>query len=204
MNLIIQPTALPSLIDRAASALMNARSAAEILEAQEMATLAYDTAKRAARLGKAKQAHDDLIKTAYRVQADALEIEAGAKRRLADEYDAAQERGEVKANGGDRTVPVPNSEDIGLTRKDIYEARAVRDAEREEPGIVKRVLEEAIEAGEEPTRAKVNKAVKAKRARGPRFSAPQETQHDRDLRALLGVWESSCESARNEFLKTVS
>jgi hypothetical protein len=34
---------------------------------------------------------------AHRAQADALEIEAGAKRRLADEYDAAQERGEVRA-----------------------------------------------------------------------------------------------------------
>jgi hypothetical protein len=36
---------------------------------------------------------------AHRTQADALEIEAGAKRRLADEYDAAQERGEI-ANAG--------------------------------------------------------------------------------------------------------
>jgi hypothetical protein len=32
---------------------------------------------------------------AFRAQADALEIEALAKRRLADEYDAEQKRGEV-------------------------------------------------------------------------------------------------------------
>ena len=32
---------------------------------------------------------------AYHAQVDALEIESGAKRRLADEYDTAQERGEV-------------------------------------------------------------------------------------------------------------
>ena len=31
------------------------------------------------------------IAAAHRAQADALEIEAGAKRRLADEYDAAQD-----------------------------------------------------------------------------------------------------------------
>lgn len=37
--------------------------------------------------------------TAYPVQADALEIEACAERRLADEYDAAQERGEVAFSG---------------------------------------------------------------------------------------------------------
>jgi hypothetical protein len=40
----------------------------------------YDAAKKAARLGKAKQAHDELIAAAYRAQADALEIEAQAKR----------------------------------------------------------------------------------------------------------------------------
>ena len=33
--------------------------------------------------------------TLFHAQADALAIEAGTKRRLADEYDAAQERGEV-------------------------------------------------------------------------------------------------------------
>jgi len=37
----------------------------------------------------------------YRSQADALEIEAPAKRRLADEYDAAQ--GESLATGSGRT-----------------------------------------------------------------------------------------------------
>jgi hypothetical protein len=61
------------------------------------------------------------------------EIEAGAKRRLADEYDVAQERGEVvgRTGGGDITVPVRNAAtaaDIGLTRKQIHEARAVRNA----------------------------------------------------------------------------
>jgi hypothetical protein len=38
---------------------------------------------------------DVLIAAVYRAQADALVIEAQAKRRLADEYDAAQARGEV-------------------------------------------------------------------------------------------------------------
>jgi hypothetical protein len=35
----------------------------------------------------------------YHAQADALEIEVMAKRRLADEYDAAQDRGELRTNG---------------------------------------------------------------------------------------------------------
>lgn len=36
----------------------------------------------------------------HRTQADALEIEARAKRRLADEYDAAQEHGEEPTRAG--------------------------------------------------------------------------------------------------------
>ena len=91
---------LPGLIERAASMLSGAKTAAEVLEAREAAGLAYDIAKRTARLQTAKSAHDDLVAAAHRAQADALEIEAAAKRRLADEYDAAQARGEVKRNGG--------------------------------------------------------------------------------------------------------
>jgi len=60
--------------------------------------------------------------------------------RLADEYDAAQERGEIKGNGGARnfTVPnenseLPNAADIGLSRKTVFEARQIRDAEKADP-----------------------------------------------------------------------
>lgn len=60
--------------------------------------------------------------------------EAQAKRRLADEYDAAQERGEVRKQGGDQTskaeVCLPGPADIGLTHKDIHEARIIRAAGR--------------------------------------------------------------------------
>jgi hypothetical protein len=109
----------------------------------DQASFAYDAAKKTARLMKAKQAHDDLIAATYRAQADALEIEAQAKRRLADEYDAAQERGEVATQsdgpslrdhvpGENKIAGKPYSSgaeelggvtDIGLTHKDIHEAR---------------------------------------------------------------------------------
>lgn len=62
-------------------------------------SVAYTAAKLQARLAKAKKAHDELICAAYRAQGDALNIEARAKRRLADEYDAAQARGEVARLG---------------------------------------------------------------------------------------------------------
>lgn len=202
---------LPALVDRAVSALANARTSAEILEAKEIASVVYDVAKRTARLAKAKGAHDSLIAAAHRAQADALEIEAQAKRRLADEYDAAQERGEV-ASGRPKSIPEQNTfqptmADVGLTAKEVHEAREIRDAEQAEPGIVRRALDEAIDAGEEPTRARVNRAVKEKSKRKrharPVLNSPTETQHDRDLRMLLGVWEAACESARAAFLERV-
>jgi hypothetical protein len=152
---------LPSLIDRAASMLSGARTAAEVLEAREVAGLAYDVAKRAARLQRAKSAHDDLVAAAHRAQADALEIEAAAKRRLADEYDAAQERGELAGIGTNqhREEGVAVSNTLGLRRDQIHEARRLRDAEAADPGIVRRTLDAKLERGEEPTRSAVRRAA---------------------------------------------
>lgn len=202
---------LPALVDRAAAVLAGARGAAEILEARDLASIAYDTAKKTARIARAKGAHDTLIAAAHRAQADALEIEAGAKRRLADEYDAAQERGEVARAGDPRPSALEGLAtvaDIGLTHKEIHEARVIRDAEVADPGVVRRVLDEAIQAGEEPSKAKVRReALKSskrkKQTRGRRFEAPKESQHDRDLTMLLGVWEAACESARKAFLQII-
>jgi hypothetical protein len=210
---------LPLLIDRATKALAEAKTAAEVLEARDVASVAYDMAKKAARLGKAKEAHDELIAAAHRAQADALMIEAQAKRRLADEYDRAQERGEVAKHGGIRgnqhakvcDENVATAADIGLSRLEIHEARELRDAEAADPGIVRRTVEEAVTAGKEPTKAKLRRAVKKVTMRGkskPKKKAaskkatapvPQETQHERDLRVLISLWTASCDSAREEF-----
>jgi hypothetical protein len=153
---------LPGLIDRAATMLASAKTAAEVLEAREFAGLAYDAAKRASRLHRAKSAHDDLIAAAHRAQADALEIEAAAKRRLADEYDAAQARGEVAKRGWESGVDKHNittSADLGLRRDQIHDARLIRDAEVADPGLVRRTLDERLERGEEPTRSAVRRAA---------------------------------------------
>lgn len=200
---------LPALVDRAVAALANARTAAEVLDARDLASVAYDMAKKAARLGKAKQAHDSLIAAAHRSQADALEIEAQAKRRLADEYDAAQERGEVAKLGHNQhnKEAVPSQNTL-ITRKDIHEARQVRDAERADPGIVRRALDNVLKAGEEPTRTKLKRVVNAKGKRTTRKpnghrNKVEETQHDRDLRMLLGMWDAACQSAQQEFLHII-
>ena len=98
---------------------------------------------------RAKKADDDLIAAAFRAKADALKIEALAKRRLADEYDAAQGRGEVQKAGGDRVSKVskqnnaPTVADVGQSRKEIHEARTIRDAEKRDPGVVRRTVDRA-------------------------------------------------------------
>lgn len=159
-----QHGSLPSLVRRAADQLALATTAAEVLDARDAANMAYDAAKSAARIAKAKGAHDELIAKVHRAQADALEIEAMAKRRLADEYDAAQERGEVASVGQPSIVPEGNDKpataaDLGLSRKDIHEARQIRDAEVAEPGIISRTIMERLHAGHEPTKAAVRQAV---------------------------------------------
>ncbi len=164
---------LPTLVTRASTALANARNAAEVLEARDMAGFAYDLAKRSARLNKAKQAHDDLIAAAHRAQANALEIEAQAKRRLADEYDAAQERGDVHRHGGQmprdvEVANIPSVADLGLRRDQIHEARKIRDAEVADPGIIRRTLDDQLAAGDEPTRTELRKVVVAAAMRGLR------------------------------------
>ena len=58
-----------------------------------------------------------------------------ANRIIADEYDSAQKRGEVVGShsGAKNRVlkenAIPTAADLGLSRKQIHEARIVRDAE---------------------------------------------------------------------------
>lgn len=153
---------LPAMVRSAANKLAKAETAAEVLDARDHARLVYDAAKSTARLAKAKSAHDEVISAVYRAQADALAIESAAKRRLADEYDAAQERGEVRAANTGRSVSAletPNFADIGLTGKDIHEARLIRDAEDADPGVVRRTLDSLLASGQEPTKAAVRQAI---------------------------------------------
>jgi hypothetical protein len=94
-------------------------------------------------------------------QADALDINAQAKRRLADEYNAAQARGEVQKRGDSRSLKrklLPSASDLGLTTEAEY--RQIRDAERRDPGIVRRTVD-AVKAGKEPTATKAFSVAKS-------------------------------------------
>jgi hypothetical protein len=114
---------LPPSVDQTAGAVAETPTTAEVLEVREIASVTYDPAKRTARLARAEEAHDDLVQAAYRCRRMPSRSRA-AKRRLADEYDAAQARGEVARRGytghqhddPDRNV-IPSAAELGLARK---------------------------------------------------------------------------------------
>jgi hypothetical protein len=190
---LAQRETLPRLIAQAAAALAKATTAAEVLEARDRAALAYTAAKECARIAKAKQAHDEIIAACHKAQADALLIEARTKCRLAVEYDAAQGRNEIRGPGQPRKSIIPNENntfgpgDIGLTPKQVYEARQIRDAEKADPGIVEKTL-----ASGDPTRARLRRAVdevltppKPAPAPQAQYPAPPRTV-EREATALEG------------------
>jgi hypothetical protein len=155
---------LPAMVQQAAQRLSSATTAAEVLEARVLATAAYDAGESALRLAKLRRAHDDVISAVLHTQADALKIEFTAKRRLAEEYDAAKARGEVRGEGQPRTAAAGNSTpttaDLGLSRKEISEGREIAAAEAANPGVIERSLASQLFTGQQPTRAETRRAFR--------------------------------------------
>jgi hypothetical protein len=73
---------------------------------------------------------------------DSRERLADGAAFVADEYDTSQQRGEVRGLSNQRSAAsnpeVAGAADIGLTHKEIHEARIVRDGEVAKAGIVSR------------------------------------------------------------------
>ncbi|MEN0087754.1 MAG: hypothetical protein AAF737_04885 [Pseudomonadota bacterium] len=166
---------LPSMIADAASRLAAARNVAELLDARVEADTVRGIAKQAARLARRKGHLDAVVHAANRAQVDAMKIEAEAMVRLADETDAAIERGELRKHGqrgkaangqagdgediADGTGLPPTLAEAGLNQTEIYEARRIRDAELAEPGIVARALEARFDQGHVPGRKFLRDAI---------------------------------------------
>lgn len=166
---------LPAMIQSAAARLAAAESPAQVLVAKEEAGFAYDAAKRAARLAKAMDAHAEIMTVARRAQADALEIEALAEVRIADEVDRGQADGIFcsrgrwsKANG---LKPVHH---LGLSRKDVFDARQLRSLIAKRPAALKTALQDIIDNGYEPTRAILRRTLREVRVNAHRKSADRQ------------------------------
>jgi hypothetical protein len=173
----------------------------DVIAAKVLAAHAYDNAKSAVALAERFKAGNALVDKARRLQGDALLIESRAKIRLADEWDAAKDAGLV-GSGRPKSVPEGNgftAAEAGLDRKEIHEARKLRDAEAKEPGIVERAIAARLSAGFNPSRANLRAAVGTASAtaeeRGLNFyETPAEATH-----ALLvlerfedQIWEPAC------------
>ena len=158
---------LPSLVSRAADQLAEAKTSAEVLEAKTTAGVAYDAAKSAGRIARKKAAHDDLMQKIYRSQAQCVIIEGEAQARLADEYDLAQEKGEVQKAGGARNfinqVSVneikPSASDLGISQQRMVEMRKVRDVLRKDPAAIEDKVNALVEQGLEPTKAAIREQL---------------------------------------------
>lgn len=199
----IDASDLPNIISRA----MALFDAGDVIAARALAAVGYDMAKTAAKFATSER----LIAKARQLQGDALLIECRAKVKIADEWDAAQARGEAATggrpkkggkSGNSETVMESNgftAEQAGLTRQEIFEARRLRDAEKKTPGIAERAIAARLAQGFEPTRAvvrgKLGTQSASKEERGDDFyQTPREAIH-----ALLcveqfqqSVWEPSC------------
>lgn len=159
-------TSLPALVLRASRSLASATTAAEVLDAQGQADFAYDASKAMAKMARARGAHDEVTASAYRAEADALEIRAMASKLLAEKYEEAQERGEVARPGGvvgstfrDRKGQLITLKDLGIAPSTMSRYRDIKNLEAEEPGFIRSSLNAIIERGDEPTKAALGREI---------------------------------------------
>ena len=89
---------LAALVERARGLLNDD----DVASARFLADCAYTHADMAAKAAKRLRASASLVAKAHRLQGDALLIEAQARIRIADEWDAATARGEISRGGRPR------------------------------------------------------------------------------------------------------
>ena len=138
------------------------------------------------KLAQAAKALAKLIDDAIEARADCLRLEVMAQIRIAREYRAAQEKGEVEAHGGWRDTKVravdldrgdepkaffnneatwpassaketkPTITDLGLDKRRLSEWEKLADAGED---VVTQAITDALDAGREPTKADIARAV---------------------------------------------
>lgn len=83
-------------------------------------------------------------------------------RALATVLSSAQEQGRGKSHGKSIVSNENNTSaaDVGLTRNQVHEARAVCDAEKRKPGIVRDTVNAQLKAGQEKTRANIKRRAR--------------------------------------------
>lgn len=120
----------------------------------------FEQAKAAANYATKVKASRDLIDKARRMQGEALKIESLCYVAMADAVDDAQAQGHVARPGRRSNIPGENIftlQDVGMDAKAVHEARKIRNAVRDEPGFIERVVESRLAEGLEPSRGALKK-----------------------------------------------
>ena len=68
-----------------------------------------------------------------------------------------------------------------MSRKEIHEARQLRDFERDNPNEIRRVLDDLVKRGIEPTKAAVRRAIAAKKVDKIAAKPVQKVQGEYDV-----------------------
>jgi hypothetical protein len=157
---------LPALIDRAQRYLAEAKTSAELLQARAAAQAALHYSR--------------LRNAAIEVQADCLRIIKLAELRLADEIDAAQERGEVARAEDGRPISVRDADtspatfdDLNLDRRRVSEWRRLRAAGGEP--LVEKVIQDALSEGRAPKASDIRNEVLEFTVKTKRVDIPSRT-----------------------------
>jgi hypothetical protein len=171
-----------ALISRARSLLKHARSAVEVLKAKDMAAAALHLAK--------------LTRATNETHADCVRTIVLAESLVADQVDAAQERGELarkdrhpgSVRSSDTEQPATLDE-VGIKRQRLIEWRRRRDAGSE---VIEEAIKEALDHDRAPTLADVDRKIKEKRGGKTeatvmdfRANAAQSTSGGTDVKAPL-------------------
>jgi len=195
---------LTRMVMDAADTLYRERNVPGVIAALEMAGVAYKQIKDTKAEAKKRGVGGSLMDRLDRVLADAVVIRAEAERRIADAYEVAQERGDVRKTSGNLPATPMSRHDFGLDSKELFYARTIRDAERKEPGFVRRVLDETIEEGLEPSMRRLQESARDA-TRPPRQKratfALDSVKIAAQVRTLKNLWNSTRSiTARRAFL----
>lgn len=152
------PALVATQIGKAKALLETAKTIGDVREAQLVVKVAHDMAKQVA---KSPLASSEIKAEARQQMGEALKTERRAERRMADEVDMAQERGELPAKGQHKAhVQNVDMNDVGITKQEVSRARKARDFDSVCPNVYDAAVDKAVEDGK-VTKAEIERNVSA-------------------------------------------
>ncbi|MDH6265521.1 hypothetical protein M2360_000911 [Rhizobium sp. SG_E_25_P2] len=139
----------------------------DLARARHLARRVYNEAVQASDLANKAKVSEELRAKARLLRANAVRIESLCTISIADYVDDAQAKGMMPKKGRPNNISVGNIftlDDLGMSPKQLHEARALRDHVRTQPGFIDAVIQTQLDQGLEPSRAAVKHAIGTKTA----------------------------------------